>query len=197
MTNKQKLIDLIKTEALEVKPPGEFFTLKSGAKSRYYLDLRKITLSTTGLDLILSTIADFLGALPDKNKKFIKAIGGPSIGADPIVGGLLAQIGWTKETPLRGFLVRPQAKDHGKGGRIIGSVRPGDKCLLVEDVTTTGGSLADAADQLALFGAVPILSVVIVNRNPNLKELMFWNNMEGIPLHALITAEELGITEDL
>lgn len=81
-----ELIQLIKEQALEIREPNQPpFLLKNGGTSRFYLDCRKVTLHDRGLYLIVNTIWNKLLGLPYD----IDAIGGPCVGADPIVGGML------------------------------------------------------------------------------------------------------------
>ncbi len=156
------------------------FVLKSGRTSSVYIDLRRLTLSGY-LPVVTGAIRDVVKIT------HVRAVGGPSLGADPIVGGLLA----TGLIP-RGFLVRPITKDHGLDGLVIGSVQPGDRCLVVEDVVTTGSSLLHAIDAVEHFGAKVVHAVAILNRTgevgPRLAEI-------GIEFTALLTLTDLGITE--
>jgi len=127
--DKQALIALIRDKALEF---GDF-TLASGKKASYYLDCRKVTLDSAGANLIAEGILELLAdAWPD-------AVGGMAVGADPITAAVLTVAG-RQGRSLRGFIVRKEAKTHGKGRDVEGPVRAGDKVVIVEDVVTTGGS---------------------------------------------------------
>lgn len=74
-----------------------------------------------------------------------QAIGGPCVGANPIIGGYLYASG-CGNPDLRGYLVRKEEKGHGLEGLVIGSIQPGDRCVMVEDVSTTGGSMMKAIE---------------------------------------------------
>src|SRR6201996_8377862 len=100
------LIALLKRDALRT---GRF-TLASGRTSHYYVDGRKVTLSAEGAALIGAGGVDLLGAYP-----MVSAVGGLTMGADPIVGATLAVAGARGSSGLRGFLVRKEAKSHGTG----------------------------------------------------------------------------------
>ncbi len=156
------------------------FQLKSGRTSSIYIDLRRLTISGY-LPVVIGAIRDAVRITR------VGAVGGPSVGADPIVGGLLA----TGLVP-RGFLVRPLAKDHGLDGLVIGSVQPGDKCLVVEDVVTSGSSLLHAIDAVEQFGGKVVHAVAVLDRTgevgPRLAE-------RGIEFTSLLTLADLGITE--
>src|SRR3954453_8010330 len=105
------LIALLKREALRTGT----FTLASGRTSHYYVDGRKVTLSAEGAALIGAGVLDALAGRPDGS-----AVGGLTLGADPIVGATLAVAGANGREGLRGFLVRKEAKTHGTGQRVEG-----------------------------------------------------------------------------
>jgi len=99
---KEKLFDLLNREALK---RGKF-VLSSGKESDYYLDGRIITLSAQGAYLVASIILDML------KDETLDAIGGPTLGADPI-SGALAAVSYISGRPIRTFIVRKQTKEHG------------------------------------------------------------------------------------
>lgn len=175
---KDDLIRLVKELALTVAPPGRPFKLRSGATSPYYLDCRKLTLSRRGLREVLSCLST---VLPPS-----AIVGGPCVGADPVVGGALA-LGLAE----RGFLVRPEAKGHGLGGRIVGDLRPGDRVVLIDDVATLGGSLLDAVQAVRAAGAEVAMALAIVDRLAGADALL---NAHGVPFRPLLTVEDLGVT---
>ena len=141
MYDKESLIELIRQQGLEF---GDF-TLASGKKASYYLDCRKVTLDSRGARLIAEGILELLGeAMPN-------AVGGMAIGADPITAAVITLAG-LREIDLKGFIVRKEAKQHGKGRAVEGPVTPGDRVVIVEDVVTTGGSSLRAIDQVEQFG---------------------------------------------
>lgn len=186
-SDKNKLIALVKEFALEIKPEGEFFTLKSGAKSRFYLDCRKLTLHDVGLHTIVDLMWDKMGEVEFPYD--IHAFGGPCVGADPIVGGLLYRAGYhNSHGDTRGFLIRKEEKDHGKGGRIIGSVQPGDNCIFVEDVTTTGGTSLEAIKVLEEFGAKVRAVFAVIDRGA--AEAFA---TASIPFYPLLNLKDLGV----
>src|SRR4051812_21623397 len=94
------------------------FTLKSGAKSTWFLDTKQTACRPDGL-LLMADVA--LGLIPDD----ATAVGGLTMGADPVAFGLVA-VGATRGRQLRSFSVRKEAKDHGVTGRIAGALQPGD-----------------------------------------------------------------------
>src|SRR3954462_8756594 len=129
MYDRQALLQLIRDKALKI---GDF-TLASGKKASYYLDCRQITLDARGAQLIGAGMLDLLAAdMPD-------LVGGMAIGADPITAAILTLAG-VAGTPLRGIMVRKEAKQHGTGKLVEGPFVAGESLVIVEDVVTTGGS---------------------------------------------------------
>lgn len=180
---KEKLKTAIQNLALEVKPEGEFFTLKSGAQSKYYLDCRNLNLSPDGLFLVVSAMADEIDELD------VEAVGGPTLGADPIVGGLIYNSGLLKRD-IRGFLVRKESKDHGKAGRVVGPLKPGDRCAIVEDVCTSGQSAMEAIEAVEAFGAKVTHVFCVVDRQMGGVELFA---SKGIIFKPLLTIKDFGL----
>ncbi len=180
MYDRQKLIELFHQRALKF---GDF-TLASGKKSSYYLDGKQITLHSVGLQLVSEGLLDLLADV-----KF-DAIGGMSIGADPIIGGVLVVAG-AQGRDLSGFMVRKDSKDHGTKKFVEGPVAPGMKVVIIDDVVTTGGSALQAVDRVLEFGCEVVQVVGIVDR------------MEGgaanfaarkLPFRSLLSIKDFGIT---
>lgn len=134
------------------------FTLASGKESDYYIDARLTTLDPEGVSLAADIFLEEIRRDP-----LIKTVGGPTMGADPIVGALLG-VSHRENYPLRGFLVRKQEKDHGTGKLVEGNLRPGDNTAVVEDVVTSGGSVITAIDAVKSAGANVRKVLVIVDR---------------------------------
>lgn len=187
---RARLLELIRRHALLVRGPEEPpFRLKSGAESRTYLDCRRLTLHAEGLAAAVHCLWDELRFYSlDSRREAIQAVGGPTVGADPLVAGVLLQSTAQDGPPLRGFLVRGGEKDHGLAGRVIGSVRPGDRCLLIEDVVTSGGSVLEAAAALREFGAEPLAVMCLVDREQGGREAL---RAAGLPFFPLVTSEDL------
>lgn len=179
MYDREQLIELFQERALKF---GDF-TLVSGKKSTYYLDGKQNTLHSAGLRLIAEGLLERL-----EDVEF-DAIGGMSIGADPIVGGVLAVAAIHGRT-LSGFLVRKEAKGHGTNRYLEGPVEPGQKVVVVEDVVTTGGSALQAVDRATEFGCQIVQVVGIVDR---LEGGAAAFAERGIPFSTLLTIEDFGI----
>jgi orotate phosphoribosyltransferase len=182
-SSKTLLKNLIQTQAIK---HGDF-VLKSGAKSSYYIDLRQVTLQSEGLRLISHCLCDVLS---DKQQHpfDIDAIGGPCVGADPIVGGMLQIRASHPNHYLRGFLVRKEQKGHGINDLVIGSVKEDDHCVIVEDVTTSGGSLLRACEIVQEFGCTISEVISVVDRNAGANELFEEHN---IKFSSLFNIDEL------
>ena len=179
MYNKDALIELIRQQGLEF---GDF-TLASGKKASYYLDCRKVTLDARGARLIGEGILELL------EESMPNAVGGMAIGADPITAAVITLAG-LREIDLKGFIVRKEAKQHGKGQAVEGPVTPGDRVVIVEDVVTTGGSSLRAIDQVEEFGLQVERVIAIIDRLEGGAEAF---QQRGIPLTTLLTVRDFGI----
>ncbi len=130
------------------------FILTSGRESDYYIDIKKLITNPRALKLIAELMEEKTRRL---NIEFDK-IAGPELGAVPIATALALKTG----KPL--LIIRKKKKEHGTGKQIEGDVNPGDRVLLVEDVTTTGGSVLRAAKILEENGARVAAICVVVDR---------------------------------
>jgi orotate phosphoribosyltransferase len=160
------------------------FTLRSGRESDFYLDLRLLTFSDH-----VSLVAHLIRLTVLKESPGCDAIGGPALGAVPIVGACLG----LSYRPLRGFAVREAEKDHGLAGLVAGDLRPDDDVVAVDDVTTTGGSLLRAIDAVEAAGAHVVHAVTIVDRTGEVGPIL---EARGIRFTSLLTLAELGIGPD-
>ncbi len=159
---------------------GEF-TLKSGATSTWFLDTKQTACRPDGIVLVADAALAVLPAGVD-------AIGGLTMGADPVAFGIAA-VAATRGIDLRSFSVRKESKDHGVTGRIAGALQPGDRVVITEDTVTRGTSLIEAADVVRQFGAVPVAIVVIVDRGGTCAAMAAERGMAYYPL---LTAPDLG-----
>jgi orotate phosphoribosyltransferase len=176
---KQRLIELVKSKALKF---GDF-VLASGKTAKYYLDCRKLTLDAEGANVIGESILELIDQFkPD-------AVGGMAIGADPITAAVIT-LAWQKGMSINGFIVRKEAKEHGTGRSIEGPVVAGQTAVIVEDVTTSGGSSLKAIERAQDFGLSIVAVVSIVDRKSGAKELFQQHN---IPFYSLLTIDDLGI----
>ena len=126
-----------------------------------------------------------LGPLPH-------AVGGMAIGADPVTAAVVTMAG-VEGLPLKGFMVRKEAKGHGLQKYVEGPVEPGQRVVIVEDVTTTGGSSLLAIDRAQEFGLVVERVVTVIDRLAGAQAAFA---ARGIPLESLVTIRDLGIDPD-
>lgn len=179
MYSKPALVDLVRKLALQL---GDF-TLASGKKSKYYLDCRKVTLDSAGANLIADGMLELMGGdLPD-------AVGGMAIGADPITGAIITVAGRSGR-PLKGFIVRKEAKQHGTGRDVEGPVQPGESAIVVEDVVTTGGSSLAAIEKAEAFGLKVRGVMAIIDRLEGGRETLA---ARGYDLQTLLTIRDFGL----
>ena len=177
--DRNGLITLVHEQALEF---GDF-TLASGKKASFYLDCRRVTLDSRGASLIAEGILELLqGQMPD-------AIGGMAIGADPITGAVITLAG-QRGMRLKGFIVRKEAKSHGKGRDVEGPIQPGDSAIVVEDTVTTGGSSLAAIEKAEAAGLKIRGVVAVVDRLEGSAEAFA---QRGYTLQSLLTVRDLGI----
>jgi orotate phosphoribosyltransferase len=160
------------------------FVLTSGKKSNYYLDARLTTLDAEGALYSGFAVLDFLKTL----KPYPKAIGGLTMGADPIVAVVAALSAQQGDPPISGFLVRKEPKKHGTQQFIEGwQGRVGDPVVIVDDVCTTGGSTIKAIEQAQAAGYNVVAAICLVNREEGGREAI----EKLCPFHSLFTARDL------
>lgn len=175
---KSRLRRLLKKEALK---RGRF-VLSSGKLSNYYLDGRLITLSPEGAYLVASIILKMI-----KGEK-IDALGGPTLGADPIVGAV-ACLSYIENRPIKTFIVRKSPKRHGMQHKIEGpKLKKGSRTILVDDVATTGGALIEAKQALEKIGVYVDKAIVVVDRTEGAKENLA---KEGLRLESIFKINEI------
>lgn len=173
----EALIEHLRTHSVRT---GEF-TLKSGQRSSWFIDSKQTACRPDGILLIAEAA---LEVIPDDTD----AIGGLTMGADPVAFGIAA-VAATRGRDLRSFSIRKDAKDHGVEGRLAGALQPGDRVVVTEDTVTRGTSMLDAARAVRELGASPVLLLAVVDRGGTCAEMAA---QEGIAFHALVTAADLG-----
>jgi len=159
---------------------GEF-VLSSGATSNYYIDVRKTSLHAQGLSLISKLFFETLQA------DNVTAIGGLTLGADPLVAGVMlyaAQQG----RPLEGFLVRRTTKDHGLRGQVEGNLAGHKRIAVLDDVITSGESALIAAEAAESYKAQVVRVLTVVDRGQGAAQIF---QQRGYPYTALFSIGEL------
>ncbi|MGE0765671.1 MAG: orotate phosphoribosyltransferase [Hyphomicrobiaceae bacterium] len=184
--SRQRLIEIIRTLSVET---GRTFTLASGRTSDFYCNLKPTMLDPEGAYLLGALIAEALRAdRPD-------LVGGLELGAVPLATAAAAMSYAAREAgghPMRAFVVRKQTKEHGTKSLVEGLKRgdslKGRRVVILEDVTTTGGSSIKAIEAVRGEGAEVIKVLTMVDRQEGAAEAFA---KAGIPFAALVTAAEL------
>lgn len=178
--DRQALIALIKDEAVF---HGDF-TLSSGKKATYYVDMRKLTLDHRAAPAIGRIMLDLIRDTPG-----ITAVGGLTLGADPIANSVMHE-SVHAGTPLDAFVVRKEPKDHGRGRQVEGAEVAGKRVIVVEDTSTTGQSALKAVEALRREGAEPVAVAVIVDRRTGAQAAV---EAAGLQWLAAIDLDDLGL----
>jgi orotate phosphoribosyltransferase len=204
--NRTALLDLIATHSFKL---GDF-TLASGARSDYYIDCRITTLHAEGGRLSGLVLYDLIQQLP--NAAQIEAVGGLTMGADPLVSNTASASAWAlaeyteirtlaadlelepEEEPapalIHGFLVRKSEKTHGTGRKIEGFLRPGAHVVIVDDVCTTGGSTITAIETAREAGMHVAAVLCLVDREQG-GRAHIEATIPGVPFIAAFTANDV------
>src|SRR4029077_14816552 len=175
---RQKLLSTLAHKSFKL---GEF-KLSSGGTSDYYIDCRTTTLDAKGARLTGEVFVDEIGQREWKPR----AIGGLTLGADPIVVAVSVVSG-----ELDGFLVRKAEKQHGTGQRIEGFREKGARVVIVDDVCTTGASTVQAIAAAREFGFEVVGVMCLVEREeakgrPNVEKAA-----GGVPFISMFTANDV------
>jgi orotate phosphoribosyltransferase len=172
---RQTLIDQLRAHALVI---GEV-TLTSGRKAQYYIDVKRAILLPAGFDALAELVA------AEAKRLGATAVGGTTMGADPIACAALAG-----GAEVKAFFVRKDRKEHGLQRWVEGPfLDDGDRCLVVEDVVTTGGSTMHALDKLRDEGRQVVGVVSVLDRLAGGAEAI--EQAAGAPYVALTTIDDV------
>ena len=178
--SRARLADIIRKRSFG---RGEI-TLASGRKSDFYFNLKPTMLDPEGAALLAELSLD---ALKDDQVDYI---GGLEMGAVPIAGAI-AQLSWLKGHPIAAFFVRKKPKEHGARLAIEGLAKgeslAGKRIVIVEDVTTTGGSAMKAVESVREAGANVVLVLTMVDREEGATDTF---GAAGLPFRSLYKASE-------
>ena len=159
------------------------FTLASGKKSDLYIDCRVTAMDPFGAALIGELGWDAVRSKIHSEKLSIQAIGGMTLGADPISLAIgMASARSHPEEALQVFTVRKEPKGHGAGKQIEGNFSPGDNIVVVDDVITTGGSTIKAVEAIESAGGHVKFCIVLVDREEGGREAIEARGIHVIPL---------------
>jgi orotate phosphoribosyltransferase len=173
---RQRLFDLIKERSFR----RGTFTLASGKESAYYFDSKPTMLHPEGASLLAELIVDELRDV------WADCVGGLEMGAVPLIAPVAIR-SLEAGRPLLGFFVRKVPKDHGTKQRIEGLDVSGKTAVILEDVTTTGGSAMQAVEEVRAAGGTVALVLAILDRGEGAAELYA---AAGVPFRSLFRAEE-------
>ncbi|MHA6797113.1 orotate phosphoribosyltransferase [Pseudonocardia bannensis] len=184
-TERERLAALVR----ELGVIHERVTLSSGAEADYYVDLRRVTLHHEAAPLI-GRLLRVLTADWDYD-----AVGGLTLGADPVATAILhataAERAAAPETPpIDAFVVRKATKQHGMQRQVEGPDIAGRRVLVVEDTSTTGGSVLTAVKAARETGATVVGVVTVVDRDTGAKEAI---EAEDVPYRALLGLADIGL----
>ncbi len=173
--DKEELLKILKTEAFF----KEKIILSSGKESDFYIDARRVTLSPKGAYLCAKVILELI------KDDSLGAIGGPTIGADPLAGAIAA-VSYQQKTPLKTFIVRKAPKPYGKQQQVEGPLlKNGSRVAVVDDVATSGKSLLQAIEILEGLGFTVVKALCLVDRNEGAKEALAKKNCPLVSIFQL------------
>lgn len=165
-------------------------TLSSGAEADYYVDLRRVTLHHEAAPLVGRVVLDLLSEQLPGGLAGVDAVGGLTMGADPVACALLHAARASGAGPLDAFVVRKEAKAHGLQRRVEGPDVAGRRVVAVEDTSTTGGSVLTAVTALREAGAEVVAVAVILDRATGAREVV---QAQGLPYLTAYSVDELGL----
>ena len=180
MSDRDQLIEYIKDLAVF---HGDF-TLTSGKRSSYYIDLRRVSLDHRVAPLIGRVMLELIKDIPG-----VAAVGGLTMGADPIGAAILHQ-GAAAGYAYDAFVVRKEPKDHGRGRQVEGPDLAGKRVVVVEDTSTTGGSPLKAIEALEKVGAIIAGVATVVDRATGAADTI---RARGYDYYSAIGLADLGL----
>lgn len=178
MADMNRLQEIIRQKSYNAD--GDF-KLASGVSSRFFFDMKVTLLDPEGINLVADAFIDRLAG------DHIHAIGGLVIGACPIVSAVCLK-SHTRSFPIQGFYVRKEPKKRGTQKMIEGAVlQKGDRIVIVDDVTTSGGSALQAVDEVEGLGCTVVKVMTIIDRHQGAAENLA---KRGLTLEALFTKDD-------
>ncbi len=175
--DKSELFRLLKTQAFS---KGKFI-LSSGKESNFYLDARLVTLSAAGAYLTARIVLDMI------SKDQPDAIGGPTLGADPMVGAI-ASLSHQAGRPINTFIIRKQPKAHGKQQQVEGPLlKEGGSVVIIDDVATTGKALVEAIVVLQKMNIKVKKAICVIDRGEGALEALA---KYKVPLESIFTIHQ-------
>ncbi len=178
-TDRSRLAALVR----EIAVVHERVTLSSGAEADYYIDLRRVTLHHEASPLIGRLLRELTADWT------YQSVGGLTLGADPVATAVLHAAAAEPDTdPVDAFVVRKETKKHGMQRLIEGPDITGRPVLVVEDTSTTGGSVLTAVRSVLQAGADVVGVCTVVDRDTGARQAV---EAEGVPYRALLGLADL------
>jgi orotate phosphoribosyltransferase len=175
--DKSELFRLLKTQAFS---KGKFI-LSSGKESDFYLDARIVTLSAPGAYLTARIMLDMI------KEDHVDAIGGPTLGADPMVGAV-ASLSYQDGRPINTFIIRKQPKAHGKQQQVEGPLlKELGSVVIIDDVATTGKAFVESIEVLQKMNIKIKKAICVIDRGEGASEALA---KYGVPLKSIFTISE-------
>ncbi len=171
---RQRLLDIIKSKSLL---RGSEYKLSSGQSTNYFFNMKTTMLDPEGSNLIADAILDILQSEGD-----LGSIGGMALGAVPIVAAICAK-SYLRGEPISAFFVRKDPKQHGTKQLIDGHITRGTRVILVDDVTTTGGSVMKAVSAARDFGCTVDTVITVVDRMEGAAKNLAEQGINLVPLY--------------
>ena len=162
---------------------GEF-TLTSGKKASFYIDLRQVSLDHRVAPLIGDVMLEVISEFPE-----VELVGGLTMGADPIASAIMHRT-VVAGRELDAFVVRKEPKGHGMGKQVEGPDVSGKRVIVVEDTSTTGGSPLKAIEAVEKAGGIVVAVAVVVDRDTGAKQVI---EEAGYPYRAALGLADLGL----
>ena len=183
--DREELRQILKAKSVKT---GKF-TLASGKESDLYVDCRVTTFDSRGAVLVGRVLHDLLRQEEAKRGLQIGSLGGLTLGADPITLSVAMSSSLAGDERLvQAFVVRKEAKGHGRGKRIEGNFRPDEPVVVVDDVITTGDSTLKAIQAIEEEGGKIAFALILVDRQEGGRENI---ESKGYPVVAAFTRAEL------
>ncbi len=179
-SDRARLLELLRALSFERRK----VTLASGKESDFYIDCKRTALTAEGHALVGRCLFEKVRAL----RPPVRAVGGLTLGADPIASAIALTSFLAKE-PVDAFVVRKEPKGHGTGQWIEGrrTIPDGSRVAVIEDVVTTGGSALKAIERCREERLVPVACLALVDRREGGREAI---EAAGVPVDALFVRED-------
>lgn len=159
---KKRLLEILRKDAFF----KERITLSSGKMSDFYIDARRVTLSAEGVYYCAKVILEMVQEIK------VDAIGGPTLGADPMLGAV-GVLSFQSNQPINTFIIRKAPKPYGKQQQIEGPLlTPEMNIVLIDDVATTGKSFVESLEVLKKMGLKVNQAICIVDRQEGAAEAL-------------------------